>query len=100
MRPAALAKLQAGDLDGRLKVLKIGQDKSGMDRRIKLPDVTAEFFEAASKDKMPTAPLLSRAGGKAWNKDAWKRPIGATVEVIFETTPATGQKVPEWRVVG
>jgi len=26
-------------------------------------------------------------------------PIGATVEVIFETTPATGQKVPEWRVV-
>jgi uncharacterized protein len=27
-------------------------------------------------------------------------PIGAAVEVIFETTPATGQKVPEWRVVG
>lgn len=27
-------------------------------------------------------------------------PIGAQVEVIFETTPATGQKVPEWKVVG
>ena len=27
-------------------------------------------------------------------------PIGAAVEVIFETTPATGQKVPEWRVIG
>ena len=26
-------------------------------------------------------------------------PIGASVEVVFETTPATGQKVPEWRVV-
>ena len=26
-------------------------------------------------------------------------PIGAPVEVIFEETPATGQKVPEWRVV-
>ena len=26
-------------------------------------------------------------------------PIGAAVEVIFETTPATGQKVPEWKVV-
>ena len=26
-------------------------------------------------------------------------PIGASVEVIFETTEATGQKVPEWRVV-
>lgn len=26
-------------------------------------------------------------------------PIGAPVEVMFETTPATGQKVPEWRLV-
>ena len=65
---------------GRLKVLKIGQDKSGKDRRIKLPNVTAEFFETASKDKLPTAPLLSRADGKAWNKDAWKGPVKAAVE--------------------
>jgi hypothetical protein len=27
-------------------------------------------------------------------------PIGASVQVEFETTPATGQKVAEWRVVG
>lgn len=27
-------------------------------------------------------------------------PVGSTVEVVFETTPATGQKVSEWRVVG
>lgn len=27
-------------------------------------------------------------------------PIGAAVEVTFEVTPATGQKVPEWRIVG
>ena len=26
-------------------------------------------------------------------------PVGAKVELIFEVTPATGQKVPEWRVV-
>jgi uncharacterized OB-fold protein len=26
-------------------------------------------------------------------------PIGAAVEVVFETTPATGQKIPEWRLV-
>jgi uncharacterized OB-fold protein len=25
-------------------------------------------------------------------------PIGAPVEVLFEPTPATGQKVPEWRI--
>lgn len=75
LRPGALAKLKAGDFEKRLKALKIGQDKSGKDRRIKLPDVTAEFFEEASKDKLPSAPLLSRADGKAWNKDAWKGPI-------------------------
>jgi hypothetical protein len=28
-----------------------------------------------------------------------KVPVGAKVEVVFEATPATGQKVPEWRVV-
>ena len=27
-------------------------------------------------------------------------PVGAAVEVVFEVTPTTGQKVPEWRVVG
>ena len=27
-------------------------------------------------------------------------PLGASVQVEFEATPATGQKVPEWRVVG
>jgi uncharacterized OB-fold protein len=26
-------------------------------------------------------------------------PIGAAVEVMFETTPATGQKIPEWKLV-
>ena len=27
-------------------------------------------------------------------------PVGASVQVEFEVTNATGQKVPEWRVVG
>jgi integrase len=80
LRPGALAKLTVGDFDQRLKVLKIGEDKNGKDRRIKLPDITAEHFEAAAQGKRPTAPLLSRADGKAWNKDAWKWPIKATVE--------------------
>ena len=26
-------------------------------------------------------------------------PVGASVKVIFEATPVTGQKVPEWQVV-
>jgi site-specific recombinase XerD len=92
LRPGALAMLQAGDFDRQLKVLKIGLDKSGKDRRIKLPDVTASFFDSVSRDKLPTAPLLSRADGKAWNKDAWKWPIKAVVEAAklpSETTAYT-----------
>jgi len=72
--------LKAGDFDRCLKVLKIGQDKSGKYRRIKLPDVTAAHFDSAAKDKPPTSPLLSRADGKAWDKDAWKWPIKTAVK--------------------
>lgn len=81
LRPGALAKLTVGDFDKRLKVLKVGQDKAGKDRRIKLPDVTATFFEEATRDKLPSAPLLARADGKAWNKDAWKGPVRDAVLV-------------------
>lgn len=80
LRPGALAKLTVGDYDPRLSVLKIGQDKSGKDRRIKLPSVTAEFFQKVARDKPPTSPLLARADGKAWNKDAWKGPVKTTVD--------------------
>jgi prepilin-type processing-associated H-X9-DG protein len=75
LRPGALAGLTAGDYDRRLKMLKIGKDKAGKDRKIKLPDATAALFDAAAKDKLPTAPLLARADGKPWNKDAWKWPV-------------------------
>lgn len=80
LRPGALAQLKVEDFDCRLRVLKIGHDKSGKDRRIKLPKVTASFFEAVAKDKPPTAALLTRADGKMWNKDAWKWPVKAAVE--------------------
>lgn len=86
LRPGALAKLTVGDFDKRLKVLKVGQDKAGKDRRIKLPEVTAALFEAATKDKLPSAPLLARADGKAWNKDAWKGPVKVA---------AAGAKLPD-----
>jgi len=79
LRPGALAGLKAGDYDSRLKVLKIGKDKQGQDRKLKLPDATAEPFTDAAKGKLPGAPLLSREGGQAWNKDSWKWPIKAAV---------------------
>lgn len=77
IRPGALAALTVSSFDKRLGVLTIGKDKSGRDRKIKLPKMTAEFFDAQAKGKTPAAPLLARADGKAWDKDAWKKPIKA-----------------------
>lgn len=80
LRPGALAALVAGDYDRRLRVLKIGKDKAGEDRRIKLPAATAAAFEEASRGKLPSAPLFGRADGKAFDKDAWKKPVRAAAK--------------------
>lgn len=40
-----------------------------------MPQMIADFFEAQVKDKLPAASIFARAGGEAWNKDAWKHPI-------------------------
>lgn len=75
LRPGALAALTVENFDRRLHVLKIGTDKSGAERKIKMPPTTAKLFERVSIDRPPAAPLLARADGQAWNKDAWKKPI-------------------------
>ncbi|AMO21679.1 tyrosine-type recombinase/integrase [Ramlibacter solisilvae] len=75
LRPGALAALTVASYDKRLKTLTIGRDKAGKDRKITLPDATATFFADLCKDKLPGAPLFSRASGKAWDKDAWKYPV-------------------------
>jgi integrase len=75
LRPGAMAGLTAASFDGRLLTLTIGKDKAGADRKITLPKGTAAFFESMCKDKLPGAPLLARADGKPWDKDAWKGPI-------------------------
>lgn len=77
LRPGAMAALTAGSFDKRLATLTIGKDKNGEDRMITLPPSTAAFFAQQAKDKLPGAPLLAQAGGKAWNKDTWKGPFKA-----------------------
>ncbi len=77
LRPGALAALTVASFDKRLGVLTIGKDKAGRDRKIKLPASTAAFFTERAKDKTPAAPLLARTDGKAWDKDAWKKPVKA-----------------------
>jgi uncharacterized OB-fold protein len=46
-------------------------------------------------DEEPELTMLSHLPGVPVDRV----PLGAAVEVIFEVTPATGQKVPEWRLV-
>jgi site-specific recombinase XerD len=42
---------------------------------MKLPKDTADFLIAQAENKLPAAPLLARANGKGWDKDAWKWPV-------------------------
>jgi len=51
---------------------------------------------AIALDEEPEVIMLSHLPGTPVDQV----PIGSAVEVIFETTSATGQKVPEWRVIG
>jgi integrase len=75
LRPGALAALRVGDFEKRTGSLKIGKDKSGKDRRIKLPTATVELFKAQARSKLPATSLFTRADGAAWDKDKWKGPI-------------------------
>ena len=45
-------------------------------------------------DEAPGINMISHLPGTAAGDVA----IGAAVRLVFETTPATGQKVPEWRI--
>lgn len=80
LRPGALASLTVRDFDKRTRSLTIGKDKNGNPRQISLPPVIAEFFAEQVKGKLPAAPIFARAGGEAWNKDAWKYPIKEAVK--------------------
>lgn len=90
LRPGALAALTVASFDRKLGVLTIGKDKAGHARRISLPESTAAFFAELAKDKLPAAPLLSQASGKAWDKDAWKWPVkdAAKAAGLSETVTA------------
>lgn len=80
LRPGAVAALNVAHFDRRFGTLTIGKDKAGGDRRITLPPSTVAFFAERAKDKLPAAPLLARADGKRWDKDAWKGPVRDAVK--------------------
>jgi integrase len=75
LRPGAVANLRVADFDKRTAELTIGKDKSGKPRRILVPQAVAKLFAGQAKGKLLDAPLVSRAAGKQWDKESWKRPI-------------------------
>jgi integrase len=75
LRPGVLASLRVSDFDKRTGTITIGKDKNGHPRQIGVPASVSAFLEASSKDKLPAATIFSRAGGKRWDRDTWKRPI-------------------------
>jgi integrase len=80
LRPGAVAALTAGSFDKRTRELTIGKDKTGDGRRIIVPDNAAGLFITAAKNKLPAAPLFTRANGKAWDKETWADPIAAAAK--------------------
>lgn len=89
LRPGALAALQVKDFDPRLNVLTIGHDKSGRDRKIKLPPESAALLVSSTMQKDADAPLFTRQDGLAWSKDAWKWPIKRAVKAAGLPSSAT-----------
>jgi integrase len=79
LRPGALAALRVKDFDARLRVLTVGRDKSGRDRKLMLPAEVASVLESAAEGKNEQVPLFARDDGAAWNKDSWKYPIKEAV---------------------
>jgi hypothetical protein len=83
LRPGALAALNVGHYESRLSVLKIGQDKAGRDRKIKLPDTTAAEFASRCIDRPALAPLGQRQA--AWpvqRQSSWPVGRGMNVAVL------------------
>lgn len=79
LRPGALASLTVADFDRQQGTLRIRSDKAGAGRVIKLPGAAAALLGECCRDKLPGAPLFSRANGEPWDKDAWKGPVKAAV---------------------
>lgn len=75
IRPGAMAAFDVGHFDKRTSELTVGKDKNGKPRRLVLPATTAKLFADQCKNKLPSAPLFTRAGGKRWDKETWNDPI-------------------------
>lgn len=75
VRPGTLARLTVGDYDKRTGVLtiRIGIDKGNkVSRTLPIDGEAAVLFAEQVKNKLPGAPIFTRADGERWCKDTWK----------------------------
>jgi integrase len=73
VRPGELASANVGDFDRDRGTLRL-TGKTGT-RTVTLSTAAVTLFTSMTKDKLPTAPLLTDDLGNRWNKDAWKKPF-------------------------
>lgn len=94
LRPGAMAALTVGDLNIRDCTLHIPKDKADEGRTLHLPQKTISFFAEQARNKLPSAPLIARADGAHWDKDAWKKPVkrAALAARLFVTIAANGKE--------
>ncbi len=109
LRPGALAKLTISEYDKKLQVLTIGRDKTGVERKIKLPNSTAKFlsslvtnlsektihksFSESPEINEQSITIFRRKDGSAWNKDSWKKPIKAAAAAANLPTTVTAYTI-------
>ncbi|MFH1815985.1 MAG: tyrosine-type recombinase/integrase [Pseudomonadota bacterium] len=77
LRPGELAKATVANFDKQQGTLVVS-GKTGT-RVVSLSSAAATYFKGTVKGRIASAPLVARADGSAWNKDAWKKPFRAAV---------------------
>ncbi len=74
-RPGELAKARRSQYDGRTKSMTF-TGKTGS-RTVPLSPTANDFFKKHAKGKLPTAFLLTRDDGEAWNRADWDQLVRA-----------------------
>lgn len=77
-RPGEIAKLNAGDFDRKHKTLTLN-GKTGQ-RTVAVSTAAAAFFTELAREAIGNTPLLRKADGGRWDKDAWKKPFKAAAQ--------------------
>ena len=86
LRPGDVAKLKVADFDALHSSLSIPEGKTRR-RTIPLSKQAVKHFKECSKNKLPSAWLISRDGGGQWDRFSWR---DAIKEAAIKTNLPTG----------